>query len=114
MIGAIQSGSTMSTDMMSKMRERMFEKLANGADQIDLSALQAQAAQSGKTDDHFSKLIDALKAADTNGDGKVSKAEFQSIKMPERPQGAGRAAVRRPENPDAGEAVRGARPGRRR
>jgi hypothetical protein len=87
MISGIQSGSTMSTDMMAQMREKMFAKLdPDGDGQIDLSKLQAEAAEKGD-DVRFSEMVEHLTAADTDGDGMVSQAEFEQMEPPARPDG---------------------------
>ena len=87
MISGIQSGATMSTDMMAQMRERMFSKLdGDGDGQINLAQLQQEAAE--KTDDvRFSEMVEHLTAADTDGDGLVSQAEFEAMEPPPRPEG---------------------------
>jgi hypothetical protein len=70
---------SISTDMMAQMRERMFAKLdPDGDGQIDLSQVQAQSEEMGVNDSHFADMYEHLAAAD--GDGKVSKQEFEAMK----------------------------------
>jgi len=88
MVGAIQGGSAMSTEMIAQMRERMFSKLdTDGDGQIDLAELQAQATESGSTDNRFTDMFERLSEADTDGDGMVSITEFEAMKPPEPPPG---------------------------
>lgn len=88
MIGGIQNSTVMSSDMMAQMREQMFTKLdGDGDGQIDLAQLQSQSQAEGANDDHFTKMIEDLQAADTDGDGYVSQTEFEGMKPPEPPDG---------------------------
>jgi len=72
---------------MAQMRERMFAKLdGDGDDQIDLAQLQARAEEAGDSV-HFSRMLEDLRAADTDGDGMVSREEFEAMEPPEPPPG---------------------------
>lgn len=86
MMGAIQGGMSVSSDMMARMREQMFARLdGDGDGQIDLSQLTAE-AEGGKADDvHFSRMLEDLTAADTDGDGLVSQTEFEAMEPPQPP-----------------------------
>ena len=86
MIGGIQNSTDISTDMMAQMRQQMFAKLDNDGDgQIDLSQLQAQSEEMSVNDPHFADLVESLTAADTDGDGMVSEAEFEAMEPPGPP-----------------------------
>ena len=86
MIGGIQSGMQMSPEMMTSMREQMFAKLdSDGDGQIDLAQLQTEAEEMGVDDARFSDLVEHLTAADTDGNGMVSQAEFEAMEPPEPP-----------------------------
>ena len=90
MIGSIQGQSTMSADMMAQMRERMFAKMdPDGDGQIDLSQIQAEAKEVDSVDSHLARMLEDLQAADTDGDGMVSKEEFEAMKPPDGPPPGG-------------------------
>jgi len=77
MIGGIQGGG-MSAGIVAQVKEKVFNKLdGDGNGQIDLSTVEAPG--DGK---HFSKMMERLTAADADGDGMVSKAEFNSMRPP--------------------------------
>lgn len=85
MVGAIQSGLSLSTEMLAQMRERLFERLdSNGDGQIDMTELAA-ASESGSQDQIPADLAQRLKEADTDGDEIISKEEFDSMTPPEKP-----------------------------
>lgn len=86
MVGAIQSGLSTSTDVFAQMREKMFAKLdGDGDGQIDLASLTEELQASTETDPGKARFLEDLKAADTDGDGMVSEAEFNAMKPPEPP-----------------------------
>jgi hypothetical protein len=99
MVSGIQGMSSISSDMMAQMKEKMFAKLdSDGDGQIDLATLaeemQARTAEADSETnavsdrpDPFADLYEALTAADTNGDGAVSQAEFDAMEPPAPPQG---------------------------
>lgn len=85
MVGAIQSGSSLSSDMLAQIRERMFARLdTNGDGQIGAEELAAE-SQSNSQDRIPADLVDCLNKADSNGDGTISKEEFDSMTLPEPP-----------------------------
>jgi hypothetical protein len=94
MASGIQGAQSISSDMMAQMREKMFERLdGDGDGQIDLAALQQEMeARSGSAPDEvsgrpdpFADLYEALTAANVNGDGRVSREEFDSMELPPPP-----------------------------
>jgi hypothetical protein len=99
MVSGIQGTSSISSDMIAQMKEKMFARLdSDGDGQIDLATLaeemQAHAAEadsetSAVSDrpDPFADLYEALTAADTNGDGVVSADEFDAMELPPPPPG---------------------------
>jgi Ca2+-binding EF-hand superfamily protein len=85
MVGAIQSGSSLSADMLAQMRERMFARLdTDGDGQIGAEELAA-ASQSNSQDRIPADLVDCLNEADIDGNGAISKEEFDSMTFPEPP-----------------------------
>lgn len=85
MVSAIQSGSSLSTDMLAQMRERMFARLdSNGDGQIDANELAAmtESGDQGKMPDD---LAQRLKEADADGDGVITREEFEAMAPPEKP-----------------------------
>ncbi len=92
MVSGIQGGMNMSTDMMAQRKESMFTKLdPDGDGQIDLSQIQSTAEGKGG---QFSKMLENLTAADTDGNGQISKAEFSAIQPPGRGGGGGSGMMR--------------------
>jgi len=92
----IQGGMSMSTDMMAQMREQMFAKLdGDGDGSIDLSQLTSEVE--GSDDPGFAAMVEHLSAADTDGDGLISQAEFEAMEPPPPPDGP-------PPGPPPGEA----------
>lgn len=86
MVNGIQGASTFNVQTMTDMREKMFARLdPDGNGQIDLADLQAKAQQAGETDSHFSRMLEDLTAADTDGDGIVSRDEFEQMAPPPPP-----------------------------
>jgi Ca2+-binding EF-hand superfamily protein len=84
MVGGIQNCLSTSSDMFAQMREKMFARLdGDGDGQIDLAALTAKVNADGNNNTHLSRLLERLKSADTNGDGMVSKEEFDAMKPPQ-------------------------------
>jgi Ca2+-binding EF-hand superfamily protein len=75
-----------SDEMMAEMRDKMFEELdPDGDGQIVLSELLASTDSSETASSGFSDLYELLSAADTDGDGIVSRDEFDAMKPPPRP-----------------------------
>jgi Ca2+-binding EF-hand superfamily protein len=88
MVGGIQSSLSASSDIFAQMREKMFAKLdGDGDGQIDLAALSDELDASTEVDAGKARLLEDLKAADTDGDGMVSQDEFEAMQPPEPPAG---------------------------
>lgn len=87
MVDSIQGGMSLATEQFAQMREKMFARLdTDGDGQIDLAALQSEMEQSDSTDSvHLSRMLEHLTEADTDGDGMVSKTEFEAMKPPPPP-----------------------------
>ncbi|HOP06074.1 MAG TPA: EF-hand domain-containing protein [candidate division Zixibacteria bacterium] len=86
MVDGIQGNMGISSDMMTQMREKMFERMdSDGDGQIDLAQLQSEAEQAGQVDDRFEAMLEHLTEADTDGDGMVSQAEFEAMEPPPPP-----------------------------
>jgi calcium-binding protein CML len=86
MVDGIQGCSNLNVQMMSNMQEKMFAKLdPDGDGQIDLTELKAQAQATGESDDRFTRMLEDLTAADTDGDGVVTQEEFNQMPPPPPP-----------------------------
>lgn len=82
----MQSNTGMSAEMPTQIRTDMFTRLDEDGDgQIDIAQLQAKTDEMGVNNAPFADLIDRLIAADTEGDGMVSEAEFETMEPPKPP-----------------------------
>jgi len=80
---------TISAEKLAEMQDRLFTELdSDGDGQIDLAELEAELDGAGRTDSLQERFLEALKAADADGDGKVTKDEFASMQPPPRPTGS--------------------------
>jgi len=78
MVDGIQSVSNPNVQSMTDMREQMFTRLdTDGDGQIDLAEITATTQETGESDGHFTRMLEGLTAADTDGDGMVSREEFE-------------------------------------
>lgn len=95
MVNGIQGGISPNLQAMESMREKMFSDLdPDGNGQIELENLAEQIKSSNIPSEHADKLIESLKAADTNNDGVVSKDEFNQMKPPDHgPKGGKKPGV---------------------
>ncbi len=86
MVNGIQGISNVNVQMMTEMRERMFARLdADGDGQIDLAQIKSTAQNEDQSDKHVTRLLEDLAAADADGDGMVTREEFEQMPLPPPP-----------------------------
>jgi Ca2+-binding EF-hand superfamily protein len=86
MVNGIQGFSNFNVQMMNDMREKMFARLdPDGDGQIDLAELKTKAQEAGESNGHLAKLLESLTAADTDGDGMITREEFEQMPPPPPP-----------------------------
>lgn len=83
MISSVQGASSLSTNMLPKMQERMFVRAdQNGDGAIDKAELQQLADDMSKRTGMSIDLEASFASMDANGDGQIDATEFPQEAMP--------------------------------